>query len=43
MGWRFGEDDAEPEPLEDESLELQDGDVIAMAVKVRSLTEFTFH
>jgi hypothetical protein len=33
------EDDAEPEPLEDESLELQDGDVIAMAVKVSSVTE----
>jgi hypothetical protein len=35
------EDDAEPEPLEDESLVLKDGDVIAMAVKVRSVTEFT--
>ena len=35
------EDDAEPEPLEDESMELGDGDVIAMAVKVSSVTEFT--
>jgi hypothetical protein len=34
------EDDAEPEPLEDESMELEDGDVIAMAVKVSSVTEF---
>jgi hypothetical protein len=33
------EDDAEPEPLEDEGLALKDGDVIAMAVKVRSVTE----
>jgi hypothetical protein len=37
------EDDAEPEPLEDETMELGDGDVIAMAVKVRSVTEFTVH
>jgi hypothetical protein len=28
------EDDAEPEPLDDESMALGDGDVIAMAVKV---------
>jgi hypothetical protein len=28
------EDDAEPEPLEDESKMLEDGDVVAMAVKV---------
>jgi hypothetical protein len=34
------EDDAEPEPLEDESMELGDADVIAMAVKVSSVTEF---
>jgi hypothetical protein len=34
------EDDAEPEPLEDESLTLGDGDVIAMAVKVSSVTAF---
>jgi hypothetical protein len=31
------EDDAEPEPLEDESIELKDGDVVAMAVKVSGL------
>jgi hypothetical protein len=40
-GLAHREDDAEPEPLEDESMELGDGDVIAMAVKVRSVTEFT--
>jgi hypothetical protein len=34
------EDDAEPEPLEDEHIALEDGDVIAMAVKVTSVTEF---
>ena len=28
------EDDAEPEPLEDESMELGDGEIVAMAVKV---------
>jgi hypothetical protein len=28
------EDDAEPEPLDDDSMALGDGDVIAMAVKV---------
>jgi hypothetical protein len=37
------EDDAEPEPLEDESWALGDGDVIAMAVKVSSVTELTVH
>jgi hypothetical protein len=37
------EDDAEPETLEDESMVLGDGDVIALAVKVRSVTEFTVH
>jgi hypothetical protein len=31
------EDDAEPEPLEDESMELVDGDVVAMAVKEEPL------
>jgi hypothetical protein len=31
------EDDAEPEPLEDESMELGDGDVIALAVKVSTV------
>jgi hypothetical protein len=35
-GLAVREDDAEPEPLEDESLVLKDGDVVAMAVKVRS-------
>jgi hypothetical protein len=38
MGWQ---DDAEPEPLEDESLELEDGDVVAMAVKVGSVVSAT--
>jgi hypothetical protein len=33
-GLAVREDDAEPEPLDDESMELGDGDVIAMAVKV---------
>jgi hypothetical protein len=35
-GLAVREDDAEPEPLEDESMELGDGDVVAMAVKVSS-------
>ena len=35
------EDDAEPEPLEDESMELEDGDVVAMAVKVSSVPSVT--
>jgi hypothetical protein len=35
-GMAVREDDAEPEPLEDESLVLNDGDVVAMAVKVSS-------
>jgi hypothetical protein len=33
-GLAIREDDAEPEPLEDESMVLEDGDVVAMAVKV---------
>jgi hypothetical protein len=33
-GLAVREDDAEPEPLEDESMVLGDGDVVAMAVKV---------
>jgi hypothetical protein len=33
-GLAVREDDAEPEPLEDESMMLRDGDVVAMAVKV---------
>jgi hypothetical protein len=36
-GLAVREDDAEPEPLEDESMELEDGDVVAMAVKVSSI------
>jgi hypothetical protein len=32
-GLAVREDDAEPEPLEDESMGLKDGDVVAMAVK----------
>jgi hypothetical protein len=35
-GLTVREDDAEPEPLEDESLVLNDGDSVAMAVKVSS-------
>jgi hypothetical protein len=35
------DDDAEPEPLEDESLVLRDGDLVAMAVKVSS--QLLFH
>jgi hypothetical protein len=33
-GLAVREDDAEPEPLEDENIVLKDGDVVAMAVKV---------
>jgi hypothetical protein len=40
-GLAVREDDAEPEPLEDESLVLKDGDLVAMAVKVSS--ELLFH
>jgi hypothetical protein len=36
-GLAVREDDAEPEPLEDESMELKDGDVVAMAVKVSGI------
>jgi hypothetical protein len=36
-GLAVREDDAEPEPLDDESMALGDGDVIAMAVKVSSV------
>jgi hypothetical protein len=32
-GLAVREDDAEPQPLEDERMELEDGDVVAMAVK----------
>jgi hypothetical protein len=40
-GLAVREDDAEPEPLEDESVELEDGDVVAMAVKVGSVLSAT--
>ena len=40
-GLAVREDDAEPEPLEDESMELEDGDVVAMAVKVSSVLSAT--
>jgi hypothetical protein len=33
-GLAVREDDAEPEPLEDESIVLEEGDLVAMAVKV---------
>jgi hypothetical protein len=36
-GLAVREDDAEPEPLEDERMLLEDGDVVAMAVKVSSI------
>jgi hypothetical protein len=41
-GLAVREDDAEPEPLEDESMELEEGDVVAMAVKVSSVLRATF-
>jgi hypothetical protein len=36
------EDDAEPEPLEDESMELGDGEIVAMAVKVSAGSSDSF-
>jgi hypothetical protein len=36
-GLAVREDDAEPELLEDESMELEEGDIVAMAVKVSSV------
>jgi hypothetical protein len=33
-GLAVREDDAEPEPLDDDSMELEKGDIVAMAVKV---------
>jgi hypothetical protein len=36
-GLAVREDDAEPEPLEDDSMLLEEGEVVAMAVKVRSV------
>jgi hypothetical protein len=41
-GLAVREDDAEPEPLEDESMVLDDGDVVAMAVKETPLLWRTF-
>jgi hypothetical protein len=41
-GLAVREDDAEPEPLEDDSMELEDGDVVAMAVKATPLLWRTF-
>jgi hypothetical protein len=35
------EDDVEPEPLDDESMALEDGDIVAMAVKVSSVLSAT--
>ena len=40
-GLAVREDDVEPEPLDDESMELQDGDIVAMAVKVGSVLSAT--
>jgi hypothetical protein len=40
-GLAVREDDVEPEPLDDESMALGDGDVIAMAVKVGSVLSAT--
>jgi hypothetical protein len=41
-GLAVREDDAEPEPLDDESMGLKDGDVVAMAVKETPLLWRTF-
>jgi hypothetical protein len=41
-GLAVREDDAEPEPLDDERMELEDGDVVAMAVKETPLLWRTF-
>jgi hypothetical protein len=40
-GLAVREDDADPELLEDESMELEDGDIVAMAVKVGSVLSAT--
>jgi hypothetical protein len=40
-GLAVREDDAEPEPLGDESMELEEGDIVAMAVKVCSVLSAT--
>jgi hypothetical protein len=42
-GLAVREDDAEPEPLEDESRQLEDGDIVAMAVKVSSVLSAKIH
>jgi hypothetical protein len=36
-GLAVREDDAEPEPLDEESTALEEGDIVAMAVKVSSV------
>jgi hypothetical protein len=38
-GLAVREDDAEPELLDDHTMELEDGDVVAMAVKVGSFSQ----
>jgi hypothetical protein len=38
-GMAVREDDAEPELLDDQNKELEDGDVVVMAVKVRSFSQ----
>jgi hypothetical protein len=38
-GLAVREDDAEPELLDDQNMELEDGDVVAMAVKVGSFSQ----
>ena len=40
-GLAVREDDVEPEPLDDESMALGDGDIVAMAVKVSSVVSAT--
>ena len=40
-GLAVREDDVEPEPLDDESMALEDGDIVAMAVKVSSVLSAT--
>jgi hypothetical protein len=42
-GLAVREDDADPELLGDESMELDDGDIVAMAVKVSSVLSATIH
>jgi hypothetical protein len=40
-GLAVREDDAEAEPLDDDSVELEEGDILAMAVKVTSVLNAT--